>query len=395
MMRIAVIKAGGSVLNSPSDYVRLAEAIRELYVKGYAIALVVSAMKGVTDELIKMTQLIAGKCIDLELIDEILSMGERTSARFMALALRAQGLNVRLFDPVQPDWPIITDEVHTRANPLMEDTREAIERYLKPLLAKGVIAVIPGFIGISRYGRITTLGRNTSDLTAAILARYLGAELLIFLKDVGGIAQTMMSGRSYILDVIDLYDLRELVRHGARVLHPNAIDHISPFTKVLFTSVEALPDLKGTEVIFPQHNSIEVIVGLTFITFVGVADPFGLLSRILPYILRNSKLVDILVKRRAMSFIFKDFSEELQGGLEEALRLKLAEALHIERNVALVRVTPPHVREFFENINYVKNELSAYEAILMENEAKLIIPADKVKSLEASLSKAVKVKVHG
>jgi len=59
-----------------------------------------------------------------------------------------------------------------------------------------------------------------------------------------------------------------------------------------------------------------------------------------------------------MSFIFKDFSEELQGGLEEALRLKLAEALHIERNVALVRVTPPHVREFFENINYVKNELA-------------------------------------
>src|SRR5207244_6404473 len=95
--------------------------------------------------------------------DDILAMGERTSARIFAASLKSRGIQARYYDPSERDWPIITDDNFLNANPLKTNSIQRIRRYLRPVLGDGVVPVIGGFIGRTRDGRISTLGRGGSD----------------------------------------------------------------------------------------------------------------------------------------------------------------------------------------------------------------------------------------
>ncbi|MEM1539812.1 MAG: aspartate kinase [Candidatus Bathyarchaeia archaeon] len=185
---ILVVKFGGSSLANGEKISSAAKAIVKELGKGTKIAVVVSAMGKTTDFLLEAVREVTNRekmaCMD---IDDVLAMGERTSARIFSVALKANNIKCRYFDPSDPDWPIITNDVPMDADPILEICEERICKHVLPLLNEGITVVIPGFIGKTLDGKITTMGRGGSDITAFVLARALKAKQVILVTDVDGI----------------------------------------------------------------------------------------------------------------------------------------------------------------------------------------------------------------
>ena len=149
-----IVKFGGAELRCGESFRKAAEMIKESGFK--EIAVVVSAMEKTTDNLIDCIKSI-GEVDDADYAD-IVSMGERMSARIFYLALKALGIKSIYFDPQREDWPIITDSNFREAEPNLEETRKRVKTHIEPLLGE-YVPVICGFIGKDREGRVTTLGR--------------------------------------------------------------------------------------------------------------------------------------------------------------------------------------------------------------------------------------------
>lgn len=157
-----VVKFGGANLSSPSLISKAARSVVDVARTGRKIVVVVSAVGRTTDELLSTAQAATSQKLSPSQLDEILSMGERTSARFFAASLSSLGVKATFLDPSDPKWPIITNGSHTKAEPIVEACDEAIPRVLGPLMADGTIPVVPGFIGRSLEGEVTTLGRGAA-----------------------------------------------------------------------------------------------------------------------------------------------------------------------------------------------------------------------------------------
>lgn len=154
-----------------------------------------------------------------EELDYSLSFGERMSARVVAAALRRLDLEATPVDAF--DLGLTTDSVHGRARPLA-----GFERTIRDSLADMPgIPVVTGFLGRDASGKLTTLGRNGSDLTAALLAEASGARELIFFKCVAGVssADPKLVPEAHVIERLDFEEARELALHGASVLHPDAL----------------------------------------------------------------------------------------------------------------------------------------------------------------------------
>ncbi len=155
-----------------------------------------------------------------EELDFVLSFGERLSARVVAAALRKAGLEGTPVDAF--DLGLTTDSCHGRARPL-----PGVEASLRESL-RGIpgIAVVTGFLAKDHRGNLTTMGRNGSDLTASLVAQAVGAERLVFYKNVAGIlnGDPRVVDGARLLDELTLSEAAELAFHGATVLHPRALD---------------------------------------------------------------------------------------------------------------------------------------------------------------------------
>ncbi|MBI2127375.1 MAG: hypothetical protein HYU02_08730 [Thaumarchaeota archaeon] len=154
MTDILVIKLGGSVLRDEVSLRKAAGVVKEVVQKGFRPAIVVSALKGMTDNIIAATKKTNPDASAQEM-DEAMSMGERTTARLFASALVAEGLEPVVVDPDSEYWPIVTDDRFTDANPLVEETKGNVQQKIKPLLEEGKVPVMCGFIGRTDDGRIT------------------------------------------------------------------------------------------------------------------------------------------------------------------------------------------------------------------------------------------------
>jgi aspartate kinase len=154
-------------------------------------------------------------------------MGERTSVRIFSAALRNSDVDSRYFDPLDNDWPIITDSSFLNANPLLEECKTKIKENVLPIVEKGTIPVIAGFVGRTMDGKITTLGRGGSDTTAFILAEALNADEIILVTDADGI----MSGDPKVvsdprrLSEINVNTLVGLADSGAKFIHSKALKY--------------------------------------------------------------------------------------------------------------------------------------------------------------------------
>src|SRR3990170_1807451 len=222
-----VVKFGGSSL---ADHERLSKAVASVVneaKKGTRIAVVVSAMGKTTDVLMSTAKNTSNGKLQKHELDDILSMGERTSVRIFAAALRNSGVESRYFDPLDNDWPIVTDAAFSNANPLLEECETRIRENVLPIVEKGIVPVIAGFVGRTMDGKITTLGRGGSDTTAFILAEALNADEVVLVTDADGI----MSGDPKIiaapkrLKEIDVNTLVGLADSGAKFIHTKALKY--------------------------------------------------------------------------------------------------------------------------------------------------------------------------
>lgn len=184
-----VVKFGGSSLESGDKIFNAVKAVMTELKKGTKVVVVVSAIGKTTDTLLDIVKE-AVNCNSTALnndIDDVLAMGERTSARIFSAVIKANGFRCRYFDPSDPDWPIITNDRPMNADPIWPTCQERIVKYVLPLLNEGILVVIPGFVGKTSDGKITTMGRGGSDITALILARAIKANRVILVTDVDGI----------------------------------------------------------------------------------------------------------------------------------------------------------------------------------------------------------------
>ncbi|HDQ73808.1 MAG TPA: aspartate kinase [Chloroflexi bacterium] len=155
-------------------------------------------------------------------LDVVTSFGEQLSAHILAAVLRERGVRVQAISATEL---MVTDEHFGSAVPLMEPTRERLEEQVKPLIARGVVPVITGYIGATEEGVTTTLGRSGSDYSAAIIGAALGADEVWIWSDVDGIltADPNIVPQAKTLDELSYAEAADLAYFGADVLHPKTI----------------------------------------------------------------------------------------------------------------------------------------------------------------------------
>jgi aspartate kinase len=249
LSKLLVVKYGGSVLDGGSTIRKAAETVKEELERGNRLVLVVSAMKGVTDQLLSAAKEI-GPGTPREVIDQIIGLGEEQSVRLMASALKSLGVDAVEVTPHSPSWPIITNEDYGNAEPIIKECIIGTELGVSPLIRRGQVPVICGFVGKSLNGNITTLGRGGSDTTATLLARFLDADELILVKDVGGVytADPGRVGDARLIEEISACEANLLASSGAKVLHDKVFRYKPEDLKIRLVSCEQTLNGSGTVV---------------------------------------------------------------------------------------------------------------------------------------------------
>lgn len=206
--------------------------------------------------------------------DHVVARGEQLSARIVAAALTTRR---RRSAPVDPGEVIITDGPYGGASPDLQATRTAAHATLDPLLAAGVIPVIPGFLGRAPDGGLATLGRGGSDLTATTLGRALGVSEVTLWKDVPGLltADPRVVPDARLLPLVHPSEAAELAYYGAKVLHPRALLPLTGSRTALRVRPFANPDATGTEISTrhepgaPPVRSLSAVRGQALVTVAG------------------------------------------------------------------------------------------------------------------------------
>ncbi len=155
-------------------------------------------------------------------LDLISGQGERCNARLIAAALRSSGMDAEAVDATKL---IITDDRYSDATPYMEQTRTYSRQHLLPMLERGRVPVVTGFIGATQNGIPTTLGRGGSDYTCAILGSVLDADEVWFWKEVDGVltANPKIVPDAHTLATLSYTEMAEMSYYGANVLHPRTV----------------------------------------------------------------------------------------------------------------------------------------------------------------------------
>jgi aspartate kinase len=189
-----------------------------------------------------------------ELADRLASFGERFSARLFAAALEKSGVAAV---PVSSSDFVLTCDTFRDAKPHLEETRERGRGVLLPLLDAGLVPVVTGFIGATPDGRITTLGRNSSDFSGAIIAHVVDAEELVIWTDVDGVytANPHDSVEAKLLHDLSYDEAHALAASGAKVLHPHVLPLAAETAMTIWIRNTFKPHVRGTRIGLPQNTN--------------------------------------------------------------------------------------------------------------------------------------------
>lgn len=316
-----VIKFGGVPVKDGESIRNDAEFVVSRYKKGDQVAVVTSAMAGVTDQLLNIanrliepqanperqipdfmrqisvrhfqacqdaiknkevlsrTTRVVKETLDLleraligvsylgELSprsqDLILSFGERLSAPILAGAIESLGVPSRFLTGFEAG--IVTDDHFTEARPLMDRIRKLAKQRINKIWADKEIPVITGFIGGTKDGIITTLGRGGSDYTASILGAALGVDEIWIMTDVDGImtADPKVEPKARVIKAISYIEATELAYFGAKVLHPRMIRPAMD-TNIPVRVLNAFkPNQGGTLIIRKPNRAKDIVKSIT------------------------------------------------------------------------------------------------------------------------------------
>ena len=295
-MALVVQKFGGTSVGNVERIKHVAALIAKSRQAGDAVVVVVSAMSGETDRLLKLAHELAPFPDEREM-DMLLSTGERVTIALLAMALRAMGLDARSYTGRQVG--IMTDSTHTRAR-IERITAERI----KEALDQGIIPVVAGFQGINENNDVTTLGRGGSDLTAVALAAALHAEQCLIYTDVEGIftADPNIVPSARKLEKVSYEEMLELASLGAKVLQSRSVEFAAKYEVPVIVK-STFKEGDGTLVTKEDRDMEQVMVsGVTGdrnqakITFIGVPDRPGIASRIFGPIGSANILVDMIIQ---------------------------------------------------------------------------------------------------
>eukprot|EP00752_Nemacystus_decipiens_P017074 g15291.t1 len=295
MARI-VMKFGGT---SVADIERIANAagrVKREAEAGNQVAVVVSAMAGVTNQLVGYVDQ-TSRVYDAREYDAIVASGEQVTAGLMALRLQELGVAARSWLGWQ--IPIRTDEVHGKAR-IAEIGTEA----LLPRLQSGEVAVVAGFQGVSPRGRIATLGRGGSDTTAVALAAALEAERCDIYTDVDGVYTTdpRIVAKARKLERISHEEMLEMASLGAKVLQTRSVE-LAMNHGVRLQVLSSFEDKPGTLVV-DEDEIVEqqIVSGIAYsrdeakVTLVKVADKPGVAASVFGPLSEAAVNVDMIVQ---------------------------------------------------------------------------------------------------
>ena len=348
-VRRLVVKFGGSSLADGLSIARAIDSVIKKAKEGVQVVVVVSAMGKTTDFLIETAMQACRGNLSEEMLDDILAMGERTSARIFSAGLKARGQKSLYLDPAGSNWPILTDDKFNDAKPILPVCEEMIRRNVEPLLENGLVVVFPGFIGKTRNGRITTIGRGGSDITALILARALHADQVILVTDVEGImtADPKVVKNPKKLSEITMDVLVGLADSGTKFIHKKALRYKSPHIdiKVISNSSGDL-DSEGTIIrgSFPSMIIVDSHPKPAFtVTIVGekASESFETLTSVLEEIKKAElPLLGMSINHNSLIlYLPMNEPDELLEALHSiVLRDKRAIALAVRKNLAFIRV---------------------------------------------------------
>src|SRR5881227_2435471 len=179
--------------------------------------------------------------------DYLVARGEQLSARIVAAALDCAGCPATYVDAAAV---VQTDGTFGGASPDLRRTERSARKALRPLLARGTVPVVPGFLGAAPDGQVATLGRGGSDLTATLLARVLGAREVSLWKDVPGLltADPRIVPDARVVPQLHVREAAELAYYGAKVLHPRALIPVIKRNVAIRIRPFADPTSLGTEI---------------------------------------------------------------------------------------------------------------------------------------------------
>ena len=295
-MALIVQKYGGTSVGSIERIRRVAERVVSFQQAGHSLVVVLSAMSGETDRLVKLAHEVTA-CPDDREMDMLLSTGERVTIALLAMELRGRGVNARSFTGRQVG--ILTDSSHTKAR-IARITADRI----KDAIAEGIIPIVAGFQGINEQSDVTTLGRGGSDLTAVALAAALKADRCIIYTDVDGVytADPNIVPTARRLKKVAYEEMLELASLGAKVLQSRSVEFAARYG-VPVEVQSSFKEGQGTLVAKEDAEMERVTVsGVTCdrnqakITIVGVPDRPGIAARIFGPVAEANILVDMIIQ---------------------------------------------------------------------------------------------------
>src|SRR5580765_6869001 len=293
---LIVQKYGGTSVGNTERIKNVAARVAEYHAKGDKIVVVVSAMSGVTDNLIKLAKDIMPLPNEREM-DVLLATGEQTTIALTAIALHA--LDVPAVSMTGAQAGIVTDGVHTKAK-----IQNISPKKVHDLLDQGNVVIVAGFQGQTIEGHVTTLGRGGSDLTAIALAAALKADLCQIFTDVDGVytADPRIVPGARKLEEISYDEMLELASLGAKVMQSRSVEFAKKFG-VVFEVRSSLNDNPGT-IVKEETKSMEGVVvrGVALdknqakVTLVAVPDKPGVAARIFRALGDATVNVDMIVQ---------------------------------------------------------------------------------------------------
>src|SRR5579863_4145180 len=295
-MALIVQKYGGTSVGNPERIKNVARRVAQYRANGDQVVVVVSAMSGETDRLIKLAKEIMPLPSEREM-DMLLATGEQTTIALTAMALHAMNLPAVSLTGSQAG--ILTDDVHTKAK-----IQTIKPKQVHALLDAGNVVIVAGFQGQTAAGHITTLGRGGSDLTAIALAAALKADLCQIYTDVDGVYTTdpRIVPAAKKLAEISYDEMLELASLGAKVMQSRSVEFAKKFG-VVFEVRSSLNDNPGT-IVKEETKSMESVVvrGVSLdknqakVTLVGVPDKPGVAARIFKSLGDATVNVDMIVQ---------------------------------------------------------------------------------------------------
>ena len=291
-----VLKFGGTSVGTTDRIQHVAKIIKKEQSLGNKIIVVVSAMAGKTNELIKLSNNISEEFNKRE-FDVLLSSGEQITSALLSGALSE--LSVKAKSWMNWQIPILTDGEHSNSR-IVNMHVEKINKYLD----KGGVAIIPGFQGISKNGDITTIGRGGSDATAVAVAKIFNAEACEIYTDVDGVYSTDPNKIPVAkkIDKISFDEMLELSSLGAKVMQPSAVQTAMIYNIPLEVK-STFTERKGTK-IFNQENIdyTKSVTGVAYskndakITIIGVKDRPGVAANIFEPLSKAQINVDMVIQ---------------------------------------------------------------------------------------------------